>query len=110
MAPVSKQDNPDQHLRRLATACICNLSADPPLKDSIMRSGAIAHLSRLLTPVEDSRDARAATGTRILPSRGGGHTCDGVRYLCPDRRGLERRPRRHRCELASTFLLPLFFF
>lgn len=61
LVEMMDEGNPDQHLRRLATACICNLSADPPLKDSIMRSGAIPHLSRLLTPVEDSRDARAAT-------------------------------------------------
>ena len=46
--------NPDIHLQRLATACICNLSADPPLKDAIAQGGAIPHLSRLLQSDEDS--------------------------------------------------------
>jgi hypothetical protein len=49
------------HAQRLATACICNLSADPPLKDAIAKGGAIPCLSKLLESHEDSVDARAAT-------------------------------------------------
>jgi hypothetical protein len=29
---MMREENEDEHLRRLAVACICNLSADPPLK------------------------------------------------------------------------------
>jgi len=58
---MMREANEDEHLRRLATACICNLSADPPLKDSIAASGAIQYLSGLLDPPEDSVDAMAAT-------------------------------------------------
>eukprot|EP00961_Rhodomonas_salina_P072857 978845-Rhodomonas_salina.3 len=56
-----QDSNPDLQIQRLATACICNLSADPPLKDAIAAGGAIPHLSKLLETDEDSVDARAAT-------------------------------------------------
>mmetsp|Transcript_35348 Transcript_35348/g.83185 ORF Transcript_35348/g.83185 Transcript_35348/m.83185 type:complete len:549 (-) Transcript_35348:119-1765(-) len=58
---MMQDSNPDLQIQRLATACICNLSADPPLKDAIAAGGAIPHLSKLLETDEDSVDARAAT-------------------------------------------------
>eukprot|EP00286_Rhodomonas_abbreviata_P009708 CAMPEP_0181338368 /NCGR_PEP_ID=MMETSP1101-20121128/28598_1 /TAXON_ID=46948 /ORGANISM="Rhodomonas abbreviata, Strain Caron Lab Isolate" /LENGTH=535 /DNA_ID=CAMNT_0023449091 /DNA_START=165 /DNA_END=1772 /DNA_ORIENTATION=- len=58
---MMQDSNPDLQIQRLATACICNLSADPPLKDAIAQGGAIPHLSKLLDTNEDSVDARAAT-------------------------------------------------
>jgi hypothetical protein len=42
------------------TACMCNLSADPLLKDAFVDGGAIPHLSKLLEAEEESGDARSA--------------------------------------------------
>ena len=58
---VSMMKDADEHMQRLATACVCNLSADPPLKDTIVEAGAIPYLSRIVESKDTSADARAAT-------------------------------------------------
>ena len=58
---VAMMKDADEHMQRLATACVCNLSADPPLKDTIVEAGAIPYLSRIVESKDTSADARAAT-------------------------------------------------
>ena len=58
---VAMMKDADEHMQRLATACVCNLSADPPLKDVIAEAGAIPYLSRIVESKDTSADARAAT-------------------------------------------------
>jgi hypothetical protein len=48
LVAMMKDDNDDEHLRRLATACICNLSADAPLK---VCTGTYIHASSVYAHV-----------------------------------------------------------
>ena len=65
--------------QRLATACICNLSADPLLKDAIAKGGAIPYLSRLLESDEESGTDRIEMWDEPRPGLRGRRKYAGTR-------------------------------